>query len=65
MPDGQPWTQDNIVNRTFTNVNHVVQIHLAFKATGSDTKRTTVPLDADDGQVYQVTVPNDVWFLVS
>ena len=53
VPDGQPWTEDNIDNRTFSNVNQIVQFHLAFKATGSDMKRTTIPLDADDGQVYQ------------
>ena len=64
VPDGQPWKEGNIVERTFRNVNQIVQFHLAFKATGSDMKRITIPLDADDGQVYQVPVPDDIWFLV-
>ena len=49
---------------TFNNVNQIVQFYLAFQATGSEMQKTTIPIEANDGQVYQVPVPNDIWCLV-
>ena len=56
--------QDNIVTKTFSNINQIVQFHLAFQTTGSETKIITVPVEDDDDQVYQVPIPNDIWCLI-